>query len=88
MQIWKLNLGLYFKAQYYETDQMGMIHHSNHIRWFEEARVDILEQLGMDYEKWKTGHMIRSLVFTVNINLDLFNDMVLIIPKINLPASE
>ena len=23
---------------YYETDQMGIIHHSNYIRWFEEAR--------------------------------------------------
>ena len=28
------------KAQYYETDRMGIIHHSNYIRWFEEARVD------------------------------------------------
>ena len=24
------------KAQYYETDQMGIIHHSNYLRWFEE----------------------------------------------------
>ena len=26
------------KVQYYETDQMGIVHHSNYIRWFEEAR--------------------------------------------------
>lgn len=38
------------KAQYYETDRMGIIHHSNYIRWFEEARVDMLEQAGMPYE--------------------------------------
>ena len=25
------------KVQYYETDQMGVIHHSNYIRWFEES---------------------------------------------------
>ena len=35
------------KVQYYETDQMGMVHHSNYIRWFEEARVDYLEQIGI-----------------------------------------
>ena len=39
------------KAQYHETDQMGIIHHANYIRWFEEARVDFLEQLGFGYER-------------------------------------
>ena len=39
------------KAQYYETDQMGIIHHSNYIRWFEEARVDFMEQIGYGYEQ-------------------------------------
>lgn len=34
------------KIQYYETDQMGIVHHSNYIRWMEEARVDLMEQLG------------------------------------------
>ena len=38
------------KAQYYETDRMGIIHHSNYIRWFEEARVDMREQAGMPYQ--------------------------------------
>ena len=31
---------------YYETDRMGIVHHSNYIRWFEEARVDFLNQIG------------------------------------------
>ena len=39
------------KAQFYETDQMGVIHHANYIRWFEEARVDFLEQIGFPYER-------------------------------------
>ena len=39
------------KTQYYETDQMGIIHHSNYIRWFEEARVDFLEQIGYSYQR-------------------------------------
>ncbi len=38
------------KVQYYETDGMGIVHHSNYIRWFEEARVDLLEQLGCGYD--------------------------------------
>ena len=39
------------KAQYYETDQMGVIHHSNYIRWFEEARIYMLEAIGFPYER-------------------------------------
>lgn len=36
-------------AKYYETDQMAIIHHSNYIRWFEEARIDYLKQIGLPY---------------------------------------
>lgn len=38
-------------AKYYETDQMGIIHHSNYIRWFEEARIDYMNQIGLTYKK-------------------------------------
>lgn len=38
------------KVQYYETDQMGIVHHSNYIRWFEEARTDYMEQMGLGYD--------------------------------------
>jgi len=38
------------KTQYYETDKMGIIHHSNYIRWFEEARTDYMEQIGLRYD--------------------------------------
>ena len=39
------------KIQYYETDQMGITHHSNYIRWMEEARTDMLEKIGWGYDK-------------------------------------
>lgn len=39
------------KAQYYETDQMAIIHHANYVHWMEEARLDFLEQAGYSYEK-------------------------------------
>lgn len=37
------------QAQYYETDQMGIIHHSNYIRWMEEARIAYMDQMGFPY---------------------------------------
>ena len=39
------------KVQYYETDKMGITHHSNYIRWMEEARIDFLAQIGWNYER-------------------------------------
>ena len=36
-------------AQYYETDKMGVVHHSDYIRWFEEVRVAYMADRG--YEK-------------------------------------
>ena len=45
-------MNAYFhKVQYYETDRMGVTHHSNYIRWMEEARVDLLEQIGWGYDR-------------------------------------
>lgn len=39
------------KINYYETDRMGITHHSNYIRYAEEARVDILDNIGLPYSK-------------------------------------
>ena len=37
------------KVHYYETDKMAVVHHSNYIRWMEEARVDYLDQIGAGF---------------------------------------
>ncbi|MGN0267786.1 MAG: acyl-CoA thioesterase [Lachnospiraceae bacterium] len=39
------------KVHYYETDKMGIVHHSNYIRWMEEARIDYFSQKGWEFEK-------------------------------------
>lgn len=39
------------QVNYYETDKMGITHHSNYLRWMEEARLDLLEQLGWGYAR-------------------------------------
>ncbi len=36
------------RAVYYETDRMGIVHHSNYIRYFEEARIDFMHNIGCD----------------------------------------
>ncbi|MEI3219704.1 MAG: thioesterase family protein [Lachnoclostridium sp.] len=50
------------KVQYYETDQMGIVHHSNYIRWFEEARIDLLEQMGIGYDKIEKEGIISPVL--------------------------
>lgn len=39
------------KINYYETDKMGIVHHSNYIRYLEEARCYMLEKIGMPYKQ-------------------------------------
>lgn len=39
------------RVHYYETDRMGVTHHSNYIRIMEEARVDFMAQLGWPYAR-------------------------------------
>lgn len=37
------------KINYYETDKMGVVHHSNYIRYMEEARCAWLESIEMPF---------------------------------------
>jgi acyl-CoA thioester hydrolase len=37
------------RVRYAETDQMGIVYHSNHFIWFEIGRVELLRQLGFSY---------------------------------------
>lgn len=71
-------------AKYYETDQMAIIHHSNYIRWFEEARVDFLEQIGLGYDRIEAAG-IYSPVLGVSCEYKSsvrFHETVMIIPKL------
>lgn len=72
------------KTQYYETDQMGLIHHSNYIRWFESARVDALDQMGISYKSMEErGILIPVLSVSCDYkSMVHFGDIVLVIPKV------
>lgn len=52
------------KVHYYETDKMGFVHHSNYIRWFEEARTDFFDKVGAPYTLTESLGLI-SPVLTV-----------------------
>ena len=38
-------------VRYAETDQMGIVHHSNYPIWFEAGRTDFIKKLGFPYSK-------------------------------------
>ena len=49
------------KVQYYETDKMGVVHHSNYIRWMEEARVAFLDEIGYGYVRLEADGIISPV---------------------------
>ena len=49
-------------VKYYETDQMGIVHHSNYIRWMEEARMDYMEQIGFNYKQMEEMEILSPVL--------------------------
>ena len=71
-------------TKYYETDQMGIIHHSNYIKWMEEARMDLMDQIGLNYKQMEELEII-SPVLSVSCeyhSMVHFDDTVVIETKI------
>ena len=54
-------------VQYYETDKMGITHHSNYIRFMEEARLDFFKNLGYDYLEFEKMGVFSPVVGLNNI---------------------
>lgn len=50
------------KVQYYETDKMQCTHHSNYVRWMEEARVNFLDEIGYSYIRMEKENIISPVV--------------------------
>lgn len=48
-------------VKYYETDRIGFTHHSNYIRWMEEARIDFMDQLGWSYQRFEDEGLISPV---------------------------
>lgn len=69
---------------YYETDRMGIVHHSNYIRFLEEARSRWLEKLNVSMETLeKEGYTIPTLeVYCKYIHHVTSGDTIIIEPRV------
>lgn len=72
------------RVYYYETDKMGIVHHSNYVRIFEESRMNFLEQVGMPYEKIESaGLYVPILSVECSYRKPLtFNEVFAVYPEI------
>ena len=72
------------KIHYYETDKMGVAHHSNYIRWFEESRVDLLDQSGFGFARLEEMGIL-SPVLGVRANYKKmlrFGETITVVPSV------
>lgn len=69
---------------YYETDQMHVVHHSNYARYLEEARLNLMDQVGLSYDKMeKLGIIIPVLeLHDYYIKSITYGDVIEIVPTI------
>ena len=50
------------RINYYETDKMAIVHHSNYVRFMEEARLDYMARAGMHYADLEAQGIIMPVV--------------------------
>lgn len=51
-------------VRYAETDQMGIVHHSNYYVYFETAREDFIRGAGISYKDMEDGGIMMPIVET------------------------
>jgi acyl-CoA thioester hydrolase len=49
-------------VRYHESDQMGVVHHSNYICWFELARTEMMRAHGLDYAALERSGSLLAVV--------------------------
>ncbi|OUU61077.1 MAG: hypothetical protein CBC20_00905 [Verrucomicrobia bacterium TMED60] len=50
------------RVRYEETDQMGVVYHAKYFNWFEVARVQLLDEIGIPYKELeKEGYFLPVL---------------------------
>ncbi len=69
---------------YYETDQMHIVHHSNYARYLEEARLHLMDQLGLAYDKMEEMGIIIPVLelHDYYIKSITYGDIIEIVPVI------
>ncbi len=63
------------RVQYYETDAMGIVHHSNYIRYFETARTEFFRSRGYSYDRMeKSGVYMPVLTVSAEYKAAILYD--------------
>jgi acyl-CoA thioester hydrolase len=64
------------RVRYAETDQMGVVYHSNHLIWFEVGRVELMRQMGFSYRDMERdeGRFIAVAEVTCRYRAPIFYD--------------
>ena len=55
------------RVRYAETDQMGVVYHSNFVIWFEVGRVELLRQLGFTYKEMEKQDQCHIAVVDLKV---------------------
>ena len=50
------------RVEYHHTDQMGIVHHSNYIKFFEVARTEWLRAIGLTYAEMERRGVMMPIV--------------------------
>lgn len=68
------------RTRYAETDQMGFVHHQNYIAYFEQARVEMLTQIGTPYRQLENdGYFLPVLEVNVQyLQPNTFDDELIV----------
>ena len=63
------------RVRYAETDRMDVVHHSNYLIWFEAARIQMLDEIGLSYKQMESeGFLIPVLSAQLSYKLPAFFD--------------
>lgn len=74
-----------FIARYAETDQMGIVHHSNYAVWFEAGRTDFLKKAGISNSSIEARGVLLPL-YEMNCQFKSpakYEDEILVVTKLN-----
>jgi len=69
------------RVRYVETDQMGVVYHSNFLIWFEVGRVELLRQLGFEYSEMESVDDCHIAVVDVRVRYKVparYDDQILV----------
>lgn len=72
------------KARYHEIDPKGTVHHSYYVNWMENARMHLMEQLGLGFQQMEELQVLSNILsMSIDYHSDVkFNETIIVEPKL------